>query len=118
MLPTHEAHLKLVAADRAMEQIGLRTRLFIPPGWTASQGTLIALPRNGFRLLADHGGIVDLVRGTSMRSRVLGLNYRPVTNTVFKLEYQWNIENEAILRNDPSKETANNQLVASVAAGF
>lgn len=49
---------------------------------------------------------------------VLGLNYRPVTNTVFKLEYQWNIENEAILRNDPSKETANNQIVASVAAGF
>lgn len=49
---------------------------------------------------------------------VLGLNFRPVTNTVFKLEYQWNIENEAILRNDPSKEVANNQLVASVATGF
>ena len=49
---------------------------------------------------------------------VFGLNFRPVTNTVFKLEYQWNLENEAILRNDPSKELANNQLVASVAAGF
>ena len=53
------------------------------------------------------------------RSRfTLGLNYRPITNTVFKLEYQWNIENEAFIRNDPSLERANNQLVASVATGF
>lgn len=48
----------------------------------------------------------------------LGLNYRPTTNTVFKLEYQWNIENEAIIRGDASKEFANNQILASVAAGF
>ncbi|HEY9838837.1 MAG: hypothetical protein ACAI44_16635 [Candidatus Sericytochromatia bacterium] len=48
----------------------------------------------------------------------VGLNYRPVTNTAFKLEYQWNIENEAILGNDPSKELANNAIVASVATGF
>lgn len=53
------------------------------------------------------------------RSRfTIGLNYRPITNTVFKLEYQWNIENEAFIRNDPSLERANNQLVASVATGF
>lgn len=53
------------------------------------------------------------------RSRfTLGLNYRPMTNTVFKLEYQWNIENEAFIRNDPSLERANNQIVASVATGF
>ncbi len=53
------------------------------------------------------------------RSRfTLGLNYRPITNTVFKLEYQWNIENEAFIRNDPSLERANNQIVASVATGF
>ena len=53
------------------------------------------------------------------RSRLtLGLNYRPTTNTVFKIEYQWNIENEAILRSDASKEVANNQILASVAAGF
>lgn len=48
----------------------------------------------------------------------LGLNYRPTTNTAFKLEYQWNLENEAFLRNDPSHELANNQVLASVAAGF
>lgn len=53
------------------------------------------------------------------RSRItVGLNYRPITNTVFKLEYQWNIENEAFIRNDPSLERANNQIVASVATGF
>lgn len=48
----------------------------------------------------------------------LGLNYRPTTNTVFKLEYQWNIESEAIFSHDASKERANNQILASVAAGF
>ncbi len=47
-----------------------------------------------------------------------GLNFRPITNVVFKLEYQWNLENEAILKNDPSKEIANNTILASVAAGF
>lgn len=53
------------------------------------------------------------------RSRfTIGINYRPITNTVFKLEYQWNIENEAFIRNDPSLERANNQFVASVATGF
>lgn len=72
-LPAHEAHLRLAAADRVMEQVGLRTRLFVPPAWTASPGTVVALPRNGFRLMADAGGVVDLVRGTSERARVLGV---------------------------------------------
>lgn len=49
---------------------------------------------------------------------VLGVNYRPIPNTVFKLEYQWNIENQALLTADFSKEISNNQLIASVAAGF
>jgi hypothetical protein len=49
---------------------------------------------------------------------VLGVNYRPVANTVFKLEYQWNIENQALLTGDPSKEINNNQFIASVAVGF
>ena len=56
-----------------MEQIGLRTRLFVPPGWTASPDTMTALPCNGFRLIADYGGIFDLVRRTSVRARVLGV---------------------------------------------
>ena len=72
-LPAHEANLRLTGADRVLEHLGLRTRLFAAPGWTVSQGTLDALPRNGFRLLAGLGGITDLVRGTTTRTRVLGI---------------------------------------------
>ena len=72
-LPSHEANLRLMAADRALEQVGLRTRLFAPPGWLASDGTLDALPRNGFRLLAALGGITDLVRQSTVRARVVGI---------------------------------------------
>ncbi|MCT7657697.1 DUF2334 domain-containing protein [Mycobacterium deserti] len=72
-LPAHEANLRLMAADRVMEHLGLRTRLFAAPGWTVSHGTVTALPRNGFRLLAALSDITDLVRGTTTRSRVLGI---------------------------------------------
>lgn len=48
----------------------------------------------------------------------LGFNYRPITSVVFKFEYQINIENEAIITGDPTKEKPNNQFLASVAAGF
>ena len=72
-LPAHEANLRLMAADRVLEQIGLRTRLFAPPGWLASAGTVEALPRNGFRLLVGISGILDLVRQTTTRARVIGI---------------------------------------------
>lgn len=70
-LPAHEAGLRLMAADRVMEHLGLRTRLFAAPGWTVSGGTALMLPRKGFRLLAGLTDITDLVRGTAVRSRVL-----------------------------------------------
>ncbi|MGA9493513.1 MAG: DUF2334 domain-containing protein [Mycobacterium sp.] len=73
VLPAHEANLRLMAADRVLEHLGLRTRLFAAPRWTVSPGTVTALPRNGFRLLADLHGITDLVRHTTVRSRVLGI---------------------------------------------
>ncbi|WP_029113209.1 DUF2334 domain-containing protein [Mycobacterium sp. URHB0044] len=72
-LPAHEANLRLMGADRVLEHVGLRTRLFAAPGWTVSQGAMIALPRNGFRLVAGIGGVTDLVRQTTVRSRVLGI---------------------------------------------
>jgi uncharacterized protein len=72
-LPAHEANLRLMAADRVMEHMGLRTRLFAAPGWTVSQGTVTALPRNGFRLVAALNGITDLARDTTVRARVLGI---------------------------------------------
>jgi predicted deacetylase len=72
-LPAHEANLRLVAADRVLEHLGLRTRLFAAPRWTVSPGTINALPYNGFRSLADLHGITDLVRQTTVRARVLGI---------------------------------------------
>lgn len=72
-LPAHEANLRLMAADRVLEHLGLRTRLFAAPGWTVSPGAVTVLPRNGFRLLADLHGITDLVRHTTVRARVLGI---------------------------------------------
>lgn len=72
-LAAHEANLRLMGADRVLEHLGLRTRLFAAPGWTVSQGTVMALPRNGFRVFAGLGGVTDLVRGTTMRARVVGV---------------------------------------------
>ncbi|ADT97695.1 MULTISPECIES: DUF2334 domain-containing protein [Mycolicibacterium] len=72
-LQAHEANLRLMGADRVLEHLGLRTRLFAAPGWNVSQGTLIALPRNGFRLVAGLAGITDLVRRDMVRARVLGI---------------------------------------------
>ena len=72
-LQAHEANLRLMGADRVLEHLGLRTRLFAAPGWTVSQGTVTALPRNGFRLLVGLSGITDLVRQTTVRARVLGI---------------------------------------------
>ena len=72
-LQAHEANLRLMGADRVLEHLGLRTRLFAAPGWTVSNGTLAVLPRNGFRLVAELGGVTDLVRGTTSRARVVGI---------------------------------------------
>lgn len=72
-LHAHEANLRLMAADRVLEHLGLRTRLFAAPGWLVSPGVVKALPRNGFRLLADYHGITDLVRNDTVRARVLGI---------------------------------------------
>lgn len=73
VLRAHEANLRLMAADRVLEHLGLRTRLFAAPGWAVSPGVVKALPQNGFRLLADLHGITDLVRRTTVRARVLGI---------------------------------------------
>ncbi len=72
-LPQHEARLRLLAADRVMETVGLRTRLFAAPRWLASEGAMAALPDAGFRLVAGLTGIYDLERDTAVRARVLGI---------------------------------------------
>jgi predicted deacetylase len=80
-LQAHEANLRLMGADRVLEHLGLRTRLFAAPGWTVSPGTITALPRNGFRLVAELSGITDLVRGTTLRARVVGIGEGFLTET-------------------------------------
>ncbi|GFG72345.1 DUF2334 domain-containing protein [Mycolicibacter senuensis] len=72
-LPAHEANLRLLGADRVLEHLGLRTRLFAAPGWTVSPGTVLALPRNGFRLLAGLHTVTDLVLDHTVRARVVGI---------------------------------------------
>lgn len=72
-LPRHEAKLRLMAADRVMEQTGLRTRVFAAPRWIASPGAVAALPDAGFRTIAGVGGVHDLETGSVERARVLGI---------------------------------------------
>jgi len=72
-LPEHEARLRLLAADRVLDRTGLRTRLFAPPRWRASSGTVAALPQVGFRTVVDGTGVHDLAGGTVTRSRVYGV---------------------------------------------
>ncbi|OBK24341.1 DUF2334 domain-containing protein [Mycobacterium asiaticum] len=72
-LHAHEANLRIKAADRVLEHLGLRTRLFAAPGWLVSPGVVKALPINGFRLVADAYGVTDLVRNHTVRARVLGI---------------------------------------------
>lgn len=73
VLPAHEANLRLIAADRTLERIGMRTRLFSAPGWSVSPGAVTALRRNGFRLLIGRHESTDLVRGSCSRVRLLGI---------------------------------------------
>ncbi len=72
-LPKHEARLRLMAADRVMERVGLRTRLFAAPRWNASEGAMAALPDVGFRLAMGLTAVHDLERGVSERSWVHGV---------------------------------------------
>lgn len=73
VLPAHEANLRLIGADRILERIDLRTRLFAAPRWTVSAGTLAALPRTGFRFLVGRNECRDLVTGASSRASLIGI---------------------------------------------
>ncbi|WP_280382942.1 DUF2334 domain-containing protein [Nocardia wallacei] len=72
-LPAHEARLRLMAADRVLEGVGLRTRLFAAPRWNASDGALAALPDVGFRLALSLSAIHDLERQVAQRAWVHGI---------------------------------------------
>jgi len=70
-LAEHEATLRLTAADRVLEHLDLRTRLFAPPRWVVSPGALVVLPRVGFALCADRTTIRDFGTATMVHARVL-----------------------------------------------
>jgi hypothetical protein len=72
-LPSHEAALRLIAAARALEDLGLRTDVFAPPRWLASAGTVVALRRRDFRVCADSTGVrlLDQPDDRLLRGRVL-----------------------------------------------
>ncbi|MDT7627005.1 MAG: uncharacterized protein QOF99_7906, partial [Pseudonocardiales bacterium] len=74
-LPSHEATLRLIAATRTMDDLGLHSDVFAPPRWLASAGTIVALRRRGFRVCADGSGVRLLdrhaPRDRMLRGRVL-----------------------------------------------
>lgn len=72
-LGAHEAALRLLAADRVLETIGLRTRIFAAPRWNASPGAQSAMTGRGFRTNLGSTSIDDMVTGTQIKARVLGL---------------------------------------------
>lgn len=74
-LPAHEANLRLTAAVRALEQVGLETTSFAPPRWLASRGTLTALRHRDFRLCAELTGVRDLRFGIVHKGRVMGFGH-------------------------------------------
>ncbi|MFN8672415.1 MAG: hypothetical protein U0457_10115 [Candidatus Sericytochromatia bacterium] len=61
---------------------------------------------------------MTILNGNDKMQFTLGFNYRPITNVVFKFEYQMNKNLEALLKNDPSKQTLKDQFLISAAAGF
>lgn len=77
-LPCHEATLRLIAATRTMDELGLPSEVFAPPRWLASAGTLVALRRRGFRVCADSVGVRLLDAGADggrlLRGRVLDVS--------------------------------------------
>lgn len=71
-LGAHEARLRLLAADRVLEDVGLRTRIFAAPQWLAAPAAVRVLPDLGFRVHAGLTGITDLRAGGVDKGRVLG----------------------------------------------
>ncbi|MEU6132064.1 DUF2334 domain-containing protein [Saccharopolyspora sp. NPDC047091] len=72
-LPAHEAGLRLRAAAAALDRLGLRAELFVPPRWLSSPGTVTALRERDFAVCADALGVHELRTGRVHRARVHAL---------------------------------------------
>ncbi len=110
-LPRHEAGLRLTAARRVLTAVGLRTDLFVPPRWLASEGTAEALTEQGFTMLADENGVRRLGAGSSERARLLGFRVsgerRPVADDQKSVE-SWRCR---ILENEVARTARRGGLV-------
>ncbi|MEK0372836.1 DUF2334 domain-containing protein [Corynebacterium mastitidis] len=56
-LEEHEARLRLRGATRQLERLGLSARVFAPPRWRLSAGTLSVVPEFGFLAVGSTKGI-------------------------------------------------------------
>ena len=81
-LPAHEARLRLIAAQGALDRAGLAADGFAPPRWLASRGTLEALRGQGFRFCADLAAVHDLRTGDVHRARLQEFSSQQRTETV------------------------------------
>ncbi|HVV09627.1 DUF2334 domain-containing protein [Amycolatopsis sp.] len=81
-LPAHEARLRLIAAQAALESAGLAADGFAPPRWLASRGTLDALRGQGFRYCASLTAVHDLRTGALHRARVQEFSSQQRAETV------------------------------------
>lgn len=69
----HEARLRLTAADRVLEEVGLASDVFAGPRWLVSDGARSALSGAGFRVLATATTVEHLITGACVRAKVFGL---------------------------------------------
>lgn len=73
MLQEHEARLRLKGATRQMESLGFDLRMFAPPRWQLSRGTLDVLPDFAFDIAVSNKGIHNLRSGGFTQSRNLSV---------------------------------------------
>lgn len=76
-LEEHEARLRLKGATRQMESLGFDLRMFAPPRWQLSEGTLEVLPDFDFDVAVSTKGIHQLRTGefTHCRNLSVGEGY-------------------------------------------
>ncbi|MBF6330288.1 DUF2334 domain-containing protein [Nocardia transvalensis] len=74
-LDTAAADVRLRQAMTVMDDMGLATTGFTPPGWLASPAAVRVLRRAGFSHTTDHFGVRDL--RTGRRHRGFALSQRP-----------------------------------------
>lgn len=72
-LEEHEARLRLKGATRQMESLGFDLRMFAPPRWQLSRGTLDVLPDFEFDIAVSTKGIHHLRTGGFTRCRNLSV---------------------------------------------